>query len=121
VQAAKDNSLPLTESIANRALLEVEQHLQRQNKSLLLYGMPLPEDTSVPSEFLSQMEATEHDYNVERCAAEVQDNVPKLRPAQAEVWEKVTAALELPADATVSVSHAHLDLDHISYLAVLLL
>ncbi|KAL0021665.1 hypothetical protein WJX77_008631 [Trebouxia sp. C0004] len=46
------------------------------------------------------MEAVEHDYNPERCAAEVQDNLPKLQPAQEEVWTKVTAALELPDDAT---------------------
>ena len=43
----------------------------------------------MPSDFLSRMEAAEHDYNVERCVAEVQDSVPKLRPAQAEVWKKV--------------------------------
>ncbi|DBA81592.1 TPA: hypothetical protein ACH3X1_007360 [Trebouxia sp. C0004] len=82
----------LLESMVNRALLEVEEHLQKQNKSLLLYGMSLHEDTGMPSDFLSRMEAAEHNYNPERCAAEVQDNLPKLRPAQEEVWTKVTAA-----------------------------
>lgn len=38
--------MSLIESVANRALLEIEEHLQKQ--SLVLFGMPLPEDTTVP-------------------------------------------------------------------------
>ena len=103
MQATGDNDISLTVDMVNQALLDVEHHLQQQNKSLLLYGMPLPEDITMPTNFLSQMEAAEHAYNVHECAAEVQHNVPKLRQAQQEVWNQVTKALDSGNNDIVSV------------------
>ena len=93
LQARHDPSLPLTDAMTSKALLEIEDHLQRQNKSLTNYGMLVPDDVSPASQYPTRMEAAEHDYDVQQLARQVEVGVAKLRPAQRLVWDKVNDAL----------------------------
>ena len=101
LQARGDLSLPLTDVMTNKALLEIEDHPQRQNKSLTDYGMPLPSDASPASQYPTRMEAAEHNYDVQQLAHQVDAGVAKLRPAQRLVWDRVNDALAHPDRHTV--------------------
>ena len=72
LQARHDPSLLLTDDMTDKALLEIEDHLQRQNKSVTDYGMPLPDDASSTSQYSTRMQAAEHEYDVQQLATKVQ-------------------------------------------------
>lgn len=95
----------MTQEMLDRALLEVEELLQRQNKSLApsrLCTIPVPEDISPLEEFFTRLEAAEHDYDPAQLAADLERDVPKLRPAQQAVYAKATEALADPSSREVT-------------------
>lgn len=98
LQAARNNSLQLTDDVVNEALLHIEKQLSQHRKSLAMFpGMPLPTATST----LSSIEASERAYDCTTLAASVAANLPKLNAGQKDVYDAVMAAMTTQPSAQV--------------------
>ena len=107
LQATGNPDLEVDEETNNLALLEVQKHLQAQDKSLDQYGMPMPHavQEAAPA-FPTEMEALERNYDAAKLTQVVQERLQLIQgnDGQKAVWAAVKAALEKPAADGVSPS-----------------
>lgn len=106
LQATGNPDLVVDEETNNLALLEVQKHLQAQDKSLDQYGMPMPHpiQEAAPA-FPTEMEALERNYDAAKLTQVVQERLQLIQgnDGQKAVWAAVKAALEKPvADGVTS-------------------
>lgn len=93
VQAARNDSLQLTDDMVNEALLHVEKQLSQHRKSLaMIPGIPLP----TASHVMLPEEAAERAFDPQVLAAAVATNVPKLNADQQDVFDAVLNAVDTP-------------------------
>ena len=107
LQATGNPDLVVDEETNNLALLEVQKHLQAQDKSLDQYGMPMPHATqeAAPA-FPTEMEALERNYDAAKLTQVVQERLQLIQgnDGQKAVWAAVKAALEKPVADGVTLS-----------------
>ncbi len=105
VQATGDMTLTVNEETNNQALLDIQRHLQAQDKSLDIFGMPMPHEVEYAPEFATQTEAHEREYNCTQLSALVQDRLALIadNPGQLQAWTAIQAALQDTAPSKVTV------------------
>ena len=89
-------TLTVNKETNNLALLDIQRHLQAQDKSLDMFGMPMPREVEEAPEFATQTEAHQRDYTCMHLATLVQDRLALIagNPGQLQAWTAISAALQ---------------------------